>query len=120
MARFYSEPWLAYHLKNLCALGATTGDCEKGTHLVIAQDMAEMDPMAFQSIGLNTLVNGANDGAADNSLRYRSAEFYGLSAAYMHQLGGSRGSETRQRRWSDPGLPARQCQAARPVPDPHR
>ena len=73
----------------------TFGQLTAGTHLVIAQDMVEMDPMAFQSIGLNTLVNGANDGTADNSVLYRSAEFYGLSAAYMHQFGGEVGAPKR-------------------------
>ncbi|MDU7582802.1 porin [Aeromonas sp.] len=71
------------------------GQLTAGTHLVIAQDMIDMDPMAFQSIGINTLVNGANDGAADNSVQYRSAEFYGLSAAYMHQFGGEVGAPKR-------------------------
>jgi len=33
MAHFYSEPWLAYHLKKLRALGATASDCHNITGL---------------------------------------------------------------------------------------
>lgn len=71
------------------------GQLTAGTHLIIAQDIGDMDPMGFQSIGLNTLVNGANDGAAQNSVLYRSAEYYGLSVGYMHEFGGEVGAPKR-------------------------
>lgn len=68
------------------------GTLSAGTHQVIAQDIIDMDPMGFQSYGLNTLTNGVNDGTADNSVLYRSPELYGASAGYMHMFGGEVGS----------------------------
>ncbi len=68
------------------------GTLSAGTHLVIAQDIIDMDPMGFQSYGLNTLTNGVNDGTADNSVLYRSPELYGASLGYMHMFGGEVGN----------------------------
>lgn len=68
------------------------GTLTAGTHLVIAQDITDMDPMAFQAYGLNTVTNGVNDGSADNSVLYRSPELYGASLGYMHMFGGEVGN----------------------------
>jgi len=67
------------------------GTVTVGTHLWIAQDIIDVDPMHFQSIGINTLVNGANDGAAENSILLRSPSYYGVTLGYMHGFGGAAG-----------------------------
>lgn len=82
---------------NIGVKSADYGQLTLGTHLLIAQDIIDMDPMNFQSIGINTLVNGANDGTAENSLIYRSPQLYGFSVAYMHQFGGEVGNSERSR-----------------------
>lgn len=64
------------------------GQLSVGTHLMPSQDILDMDPMQFQSIGINTLVNGVNDLTAENSIMYRSPELYGVSFAYLHKFGG--------------------------------
>lgn len=64
------------------------GQITFGTHLALSQDIVDMDPMAFQSMGINTLVNGTNDTFAENSVIYRSAQFYGFELALMKRFGG--------------------------------
>lgn len=74
---------------------ATFGSLTAGTHLALVQDISDMDPMGFQTYGLNSLTNGANDGSATDSVLYRSAEFGGVSVALMHQFGGVVGDAER-------------------------
>ncbi|USX15995.1 porin [Oxalobacteraceae bacterium OTU3CAMAD1] len=70
---------------------ARFGAVSMGTHLWIAQDILDVDPMRFQSYGINTLVNGANDGAASRSVLLRSPDWNGFSIAYMHAFGAAAG-----------------------------
>ncbi len=64
------------------------GQLTFGTHLMLSQDIIDMDPMRFQSIGINTLVNGINDTFAENSVVYRSANYAGFEFAAMQKFGG--------------------------------
>lgn len=64
------------------------GQITFGTHLMLSQQVIKIDPMAFQSIGVNTLVNGVNDTFAENSVVYRSPELYGFKLDLMHKFGG--------------------------------
>lgn len=64
------------------------GQLTFGTHLALTQDILDMDPMSFQSMGLNTLVNGVNDTFAENSVIYRSPTLYGFELALMKKFGG--------------------------------
>jgi len=73
----------------------TYGTLSIGTHLWIAQDIIDVDPMHFQSIGINTLVNGANDGTAERSVLLRSPQFHGVELAYMHAFGAMAGDNQR-------------------------
>lgn len=71
------------------------GELSFGTHLNIAQDIEDMDPMQFQSIGLNSISNGVNDGSSYNSVQYRTATYAGFSLGYMHHFGGIVGDQER-------------------------
>lgn len=64
------------------------GQVTFGTHLMPSQDIRYMDPMDFQSMGINTLVNGINDTFAENSLVYESPEGAGFQLSLMKQFGG--------------------------------
>lgn len=74
---------------------ARFGSISMGTHLWIAQDIIDVDPMHFQSIGINTLVNGANDGSATRSVLLRSADWNGFGLGYMHAFGAAAGDTKR-------------------------
>lgn len=73
----------------------TYGSLTAGTHLALSQDISVMDPMGFQTIGLNSVTNGVNDLVSTNSVLYRSPTFAGFSAAYMHQFGATVGDDAR-------------------------
>lgn len=73
---------------NVGVLHDQFGQLTFGTHLMLSQDIIDMDPMHFQSVGINTLVNGINDTFAENSVVYRSPEFYGFELAAMQKFGG--------------------------------
>lgn len=64
------------------------GQITAGTHLSIAQDISSFDPMGFQVYGVNSLVNGVNDGSTNNSVLYRSPNLYGVELGYIHEFGG--------------------------------
>ncbi|QSX32967.1 porin [Shewanella avicenniae] len=64
------------------------GQLSFGTHLALSQDIIDMDPMSFQSMGINTLVNGVNDVFAENSVIYRSPTLYGFELGLMKKFGG--------------------------------
>jgi len=59
-----------------------------GNHLWIANDAIDVDPMAHQWIGLNSLVGGRNWGYGPNTVLYTSPVFAGFQASYMHMAGG--------------------------------
>lgn len=64
------------------------GQLTFGTHLSLSQDIVDMDPMSFQAIGVNTLVNGVNDTFSENSIVYRSPNIYGFDLALLKKFGG--------------------------------
>tara|TARA_B100000700_G_scaffold330392_1_gene456387 strand:+ start:713 stop:1867 length:1155 start_codon:yes stop_codon:yes gene_type:complete len=64
------------------------GQITFGTHLMLGQETISIDPMAFQSMGINTLVNGVNDLFAENSVVYRSPEYSGFQLDLLHKFGG--------------------------------
>lgn len=66
-----------------------------GNHLWIANDAIEVDPMAHQWIGLNSLVGGRNWGYGPNTVLYTSPRIHGFQGAYMHMAGGAIDSSRR-------------------------
>ena len=71
------------------------GQLTIGTHLVMNQDIADIDPMTLQLYGINTLVNGANEGTAENSVLYRSPDWNGFSVGLMREFGAISGYSDR-------------------------